>query len=35
MSYHKTLGALLQDFGSNHFGSIKHPKVIGAIPIKP
>jgi hypothetical protein len=25
MSYHKTLGSLLEDFGTNHFSSIEHP----------
>jgi hypothetical protein len=25
MSYHKILGALLEDFGSNHFSPIEHP----------
>jgi hypothetical protein len=26
MSYHKTLGALLEDFGTNHFSPIAHPQ---------
>jgi hypothetical protein len=25
MSYHKTLGSLLEDFGTNHFSPIEHP----------
>jgi hypothetical protein len=26
MSYHKALGALPEDFGTNHFDPIKHPE---------